>query len=522
MKNRLLLIIIFLAAAVRFINLNQLPPALNRDEAAIGWNAYSILKTGRDEHGQFLPLAFKSIGDYKMPLYIYASTIPVALFGLNDFSIRFWSAIAGVVSVIAIYYLTQELVKKRSVALLAAALLAFNPWAVFYSRIGFEANLSLAFFLTGLYLLLKGLGKTVWLYVGLAVFLLAFLTYSSSLIFIPLFLAVFILVWRQKLLRPAAIIAWLIFALAGALIFKNLWTVSAQKSNITVFSDPSILDYYHTTRSRIFQENPFLARTWWNKEVFMARLVAGNYLKTFSPEFLVIKGGNHPWHKIPGVGNFYWLEIVLAVIGLYWLIKKSRCRYLQIIVVAWLLLAPLPSAITVDAPHSTRSLHLLPVVLLLAGFGLSVIWRQLKHKQWLIGLLALIYLTNLGYAGYRYWLTYPRQFPQSLPLGLKQAIQFVDQQNLQGKIYLTDIHASTYLYPLVYTQFDPRRFQEEAVWTKPDIVGLSNAISFGNFIIVDDLKDIRDAKAVILPQAKEYSGQPVFSAGNFRVYLNSL
>jgi len=69
MKNKLFLIIVFLAIAVRFIGLTKLPPVLNRDEAAIGWNAYSILKTGKDEHGQFLPLAFKSIGDYKMPLY---------------------------------------------------------------------------------------------------------------------------------------------------------------------------------------------------------------------------------------------------------------------------------------------------------------------------------------------------------------------------------------------------------------------------------------------------------------------
>ena len=109
-----------------------------------------------------------------MPGYIYATILPVKLFGLNNFSIRFWSAVAGVVTVIAVYLITKNLI--------AAGLMALNPWAIFYSRIGFEANLALALFLVGLWLLL---GRRWW---GYLFWLLAALTYSSSLIFIPLFL----------------------------------------------------------------------------------------------------------------------------------------------------------------------------------------------------------------------------------------------------------------------------------------------------------------------------------------------
>ena len=106
--KKILFSIVVLSFITRFFNLGSLPPALNRDEAALGYNAYSILKTAKDEHGQFLPLSFKSIGDYKMPLYIYATVIPVKLFGLNDFSIRFWSALAGVISVVMIYLITKK------------------------------------------------------------------------------------------------------------------------------------------------------------------------------------------------------------------------------------------------------------------------------------------------------------------------------------------------------------------------------------------------------------------------------
>ena len=518
MKNKWLIIIAISAVLIRFISLSSFPPSLNRDEAAIGYNAYSILKTARDEHGQYLPLAFKSIGDYKMPLYIYLTTIPIKLFGLNDFSIRFWSALAGVVSVVAVYYLTKELTKKPKAAILASALLTFNPWAIFYSRIGFEANLALAFFLVGLCLINRGLKQKSWFFFGLITFLLAFLTYSSSLIFIPLFLAIFLFFNRSKLKKPHFIFL-IIFVVFGLTIFKSLWAISSQKSSITIFSDPATIDYYNQTRTAIYQVNPVLARTWWNKYVFFTRIATKNYLKTFTPKFLLTQGGGHPWHQIPGVGNFYYLEIFFAIIGLFWLIK-SKHKNLKAILLAWLLLAPLPSAITIDAPHSTRTLHLLPIILILASLGVTAIRKKFKLKKSLLVLIFALYFINLSYAGYRYLITYPKNLPRQIPVGLKESLQFIKNKNLTGQTFLTNIHDSTYLYPLIYTQFDPVTFQTQATWTQPDPAGLINAYQFGKFTIVDDLKDIKDPAVVILPQGQLFSNnQSGIIYGNYQVYL---
>jgi len=44
------------------------PPGYHRDEAAVSFNAYSISTSLRDEDGGFLPLFFRSFGDYKSPL----------------------------------------------------------------------------------------------------------------------------------------------------------------------------------------------------------------------------------------------------------------------------------------------------------------------------------------------------------------------------------------------------------------------------------------------------------------------
>jgi 4-amino-4-deoxy-L-arabinose transferase-like glycosyltransferase len=528
LQKQLFILIIAISFFVRFIGLSQVPPALNRDEAAIGYNAYSILKTGRDEHGQFFPLTFKSIGDYKMPLYIYATVFPVAFFGLNEFSIRFWSAFAGGASVIIIYYLVQLLLTETRfkpatigrVSLAAAFFLALNPWAVFYSRVAFEANLSLALFLTGLYCFLKGFKTNLFFYLGLGLFLLAFLTYSSSLIFIPPFFAFGLLIWKNKLFQKKRLLPILLFIILAVFIFKSVGAVSSQKSNITIFSDPTIINYYNTTRTQIYQVNRFLARTWWNKKVFFLRLLTENYLKTFSPRFLVLEGGLHPWHRNPGVGNFYFIEIILALVGIWWLWRSPIPSWLKWFLLVWLLLAPLPSAITIDAPHSTRSLYLLPVLLIFASFGLVFLWQKLKTKRLILALIIFVYLINMVYAAGHYLKLYPQELASSVPWGLKQSLQFVMGENLKGKIYLTGIHDSIYLYPLVYTRFPPCQFQQEAVWTAPDLAGLTNAYLFGRFQIVDASQDIVNPQAVILSDKDNYfPSPPAFSSGRYRVYL---
>ena len=494
-KNKLLILTLVLAALIRFISLSSLPPALNRDEAAIGWNAYSILKTNHDEHGQKMPLAFKSIGDYKMPLYIYATVLPIKVFGLNDFSIRFWSALAGVVSVAAVYYLSKKIYPVKKVfALSAALLIALNPWAIFYSRVGFEANLALAFFLSGFALVFQKQKSIIRFNLGLFLFLLACLTYSSSLIFIPLFLFVYFF-FNRKTLTKKQIISLVIFALLFGFIFKSLWSISSQKANITVFSDPTIINSYNQTRTEIFQTNPVLARTWYNKYVYFGRIIAANYLKSFSPKFLLTVGGHHPWHRVPNIGNFYYLEILFSLIGLYFLIIDKNSR-LKTVLLPWLIIAPLASAITIDAPHSTRSLLLLPIMLILAAYGFSFSYPVLKSKKILFGLLIGIYFINLTYFSYHYLTTYKKYFPDSIPLGLKELIM---ENNLSGQIYLHNIHGSNYLYPLIYSKSDPTQFQHQAVWTAPDLSNLTNVFKFNNLTIVDQPHDVIEPDFVIWP-----------------------
>ncbi len=51
----LLLLVFFIAFFLRFYKLDTIPGLL-RDEASIGYNAYSVLTTDKDEYGKLLPL----------------------------------------------------------------------------------------------------------------------------------------------------------------------------------------------------------------------------------------------------------------------------------------------------------------------------------------------------------------------------------------------------------------------------------------------------------------------------------
>src|SRR5579864_5348125 len=101
-RNSILLILIVIVAAfLRFYQLGTNPPSLTWDEVSWGYNAYSLGIDGRDEFGRFLPLNYlESFGDFKPPVYAYLDSIPIKVFGLNEFATRFPSAFLGTLTVL--------------------------------------------------------------------------------------------------------------------------------------------------------------------------------------------------------------------------------------------------------------------------------------------------------------------------------------------------------------------------------------------------------------------------------------
>src|SRR3989344_7019416 len=105
MKNRnhlilsVLLLAIFMGVVFRLWKFTSLPFPPNGDEVAFAYYGWSILNFQTDEYGNFLPVYFPSIGDYKYPTFAYLNTIPAAIFGLNEITVRFWSLLFGILMI---------------------------------------------------------------------------------------------------------------------------------------------------------------------------------------------------------------------------------------------------------------------------------------------------------------------------------------------------------------------------------------------------------------------------------------
>ena len=159
--NRLYLlaaIIFVLAVLLRFLYIDTIPNNLTMDEVNNGYTAYSLLKTGHDEWGNFLPFSFRSVGDYKPPILIYLTVPSIALFGLNEFSVRFPVALASLFSLLFTFLLSKKFLFAKQPLwfhLFVLFLFATSPWHIIFSRSGYEAVVALLFFLINILLLLQ-------------------------------------------------------------------------------------------------------------------------------------------------------------------------------------------------------------------------------------------------------------------------------------------------------------------------------------------------------------------------------
>ncbi|UCG54652.1 MAG: glycosyltransferase family 39 protein, partial [Dehalococcoidia bacterium] len=181
-------LIFVLALLLRVWNLSNVPEAIDEDEMALGYYGYSLLVNQSDEYGNKFPLYFESAGDYKYGLYSYFAAIPVGLLGLNPFSTRIIAALAGSLSVIAIYYLALEIFNKRKYALLAAFVLAVAPTHIHFSRVAYNNVLGALFAITSIFFLIRWLKKesNKKAVFALLFYLLAILSYQAYRIYMPL------------------------------------------------------------------------------------------------------------------------------------------------------------------------------------------------------------------------------------------------------------------------------------------------------------------------------------------------
>src|SRR5258706_4371204 len=138
----ILLIILASAAGPRLFRLDRVPPGLHVDEAANAWNAYTLLRTGKDQHGVSWPVFYtRAFGENRSVSYIYALLPFQALGGMNVWTTRLPAAAAALRAILLIYFVCAPLFF-RLTRLAASGILAFNSWQLLVSRMRLHAALT--------------------------------------------------------------------------------------------------------------------------------------------------------------------------------------------------------------------------------------------------------------------------------------------------------------------------------------------------------------------------------------------
>lgn len=468
-KLRIIIItgIILLAIFLRLYKIDKVPPGLSWDETAIGYNAYSILETGKDEYGVDFPLLFKSFDDYKLPGYFYLTAISERIFGLNEFSVRFPSALLGVIAVLGMYFLAYELLNSSKLALFAAFLLSVSPWHLQFSRAAFEANGALTFIIWGTFLTMKGVRNPKLLIFGIPILFTSLYFYYAARFLSFLILLVVIYTYRSDLSKVKRhFISGIIlsFFIILPLIPQFFSPEGFQRlRQVSILSSESITADFSIALSQ--NKNSLIANLVYNRRLAYAWAFVGNYLKHFSIDILFANGDRNPRHGVRGMGLLYLWELPLLIAGLYAIAKMTDKK--KWIFLSWFLLGPIPASLSVESPHALRNLSTLPAFLLIETIGLSFILGKFKEKlsspviKSLLAISIIIVAQNILTYFYLYYDFTPPRTNLSWGDGNKQMVKkLTEVQGNYDQIFITGHYWKPYIYVLFYSQYNPALYHK--------------------------------------------------------------
>ncbi len=425
--------IILLSAFLRLFLLSQIPPGFFCDEASNGYDAYCLLLTHRDQYGKFFPFFTRAFGDYRETLYIFLTIPFIKFLGLHELATRLPAALIGTLTVFILYLLGKEFFDWR-LGCLSALFLAISPWHIQFSRVAFRAILFPLFFCLALFLFFKSLKSPSFLWVSALVFGLSLYTYPSARIFVPLFLLILMIIYRQQLLRvkKETIMASLLF-LFIFIVLLRFWVSPEGRARAVATLNLS-----------------------WLKNI-------ENYFSYFAPPFLFLSGDPNLRHSPLGVGEVHLFEVITILAGIFFLLKDKGEIYR--ILLPWLLLYPLPAALTAPK-HALRAIIGAPLFALLSGYGVIKLGKELSPKirrYFNIGILFLgiismtLFLKN-------YLLEYPRYSAPFWQYGMREAITFSEETPYE-RIVVSDSFFLPHIFILFYTQYPPEKYQTSPLLT---------------------------------------------------------
>ncbi|HUV71503.1 MAG TPA: phospholipid carrier-dependent glycosyltransferase [Clostridia bacterium] len=447
--------VFLLGILLRFYRLPSVPTGVFRDEAAFGYNAYSILTTGKDEYGKSFPLMFRSFGDYKMPVYTYLTVLSVRTWGLNVFSTRFFSAFFGSLTVMVVFFLVTAIFSEKRfwLALLSAFIFAVSPWSIFFSRAAFEANVALFFFLTAFLMQIKAFekGSKIFLFASAFIYSLSTYTYIVEKLLSPVFFLLFSIILAKKKsqnakIRPKIVLLSFFLFLIVSLPQFFILRFAAGNNRIESLSIIKAEDFAKV------ESNP--------AQIFsVLRKPLSLYAAYFSSRNLFFEPDSDPQRSLPELSVFYSWMVIPFFLGFYLLLAKEG-DYSKKIILPFLFLVPVPAALTGDPFSTLRALPLIFPLVILISLGIEKIYLVISNKRAAVPLISVFFLLSIAYLVRSIFFLLPEERYFEWNYGYEELAE--ELKEFPGaKVLIDDPVGVSYIQMLFFNQYPPAKVQEE-------------------------------------------------------------
>lgn len=506
--------ILFVGIFLRFYRLGEIPVGFHRDEAFLGYNAYSLLKTGKDISGSLLPLHTESFL-YSPVGYSYLSIPFIYMFGLSEFSVRFLSALFGTLTVLLTYFLVKRLfvshelsristrMNTDALAFLSAFFLAISPWHINLSRTATENIIVTFFIVAGLLFYLISLSKG-WKYlvVSFILFGTTLFIYQAPRAFLPVFIPIMSLVFnnnRQLVKNKIMLLAlYLVFIIAPLVFVLLSPQLSLRIRTLSIFHDNSTqLVINEQIANDGSARLPYVVtRVFHNKVIGYGNLFLENYFKHFSFDFLFLDKGYPDRYRVPGMGLLYVVELPLIALGAIYLFNKYR--KIGIFIAFWILVSPIGSALAFDdVPNLQRTVFAMPAYSVLSGFGFVTFLKLARSFNLMIfrlSILAFIFIIIFSISHYlvQYYSQARVYRPWYRQDGYKELVKEVNHllPNYKQAV-ITNRESAPTIFFLFYSKYNPNLFQKVAYTSK---LRDFDRISFDKYNFTEEECPLRNIK----------------------------
>ncbi|MFB0563979.1 MAG: glycosyltransferase family 39 protein [Candidatus Lokiarchaeia archaeon] len=438
----ILALILTLAFILRIYGLEQVPAELYFDEITAVYTPF-LYETGLVE------LSIRSI----IAFFLSGTFFTYSLFGPSVFFTRLPGVLLGTLLVLVVYLLAKEMFSKR-VGLFSAVLVTLCPWAIHFSRFLAFCSAYVFYFTVAMLFLYKGLNsnnrkmKFAWfclgsLFLGLTANILA-----SSRIFVPLFIAGFLIInFRAKRFKnnsffPEVLLYAVIFLLAYFPIFLDYLildpTTFSTQSGSTFLYAQNIFDLIWLFLERAYLHlSPgflvFTAPTFHNLGFQETISIVG--LLSYSPTFF-------------GMLNYYGVLLYPGVLLLSYQAVKNRSNE-HAILLFWIVCYLLVSGIAYyDNPNPARNIVGLPALIITVALVIDFLIKEIRkpqskvanYKIVLSAVLICLVVVPTGLFLYEYHVTYPVESARAFDYGYKEIAEYLSVNALWEKdIYVHDL-----------------------------------------------------------------------------------